>query len=154
MSQSPTELSIILPSYASLGNQKLVVPSSKKPFVAVDEHFLQKLMEPLLARITVDEPWYLKQYPDVEAAILKGLVPDARTHYVRYGYYEHRLPYAIQVNESWYLTEYPDIQQAVDSKAFTSGQHHYETVGFREGRFPYPGFEFQTGMPRSFAAAV
>lgn len=142
-----------LPSFAALGNQKLVVPSSKKPFVAVDEHFLQQLMLPLLDLIKVEETWYLKQYPDVEAAIINGVVPDAKTHYTRFGYFEHRLPYAIQINESWYLEEYPDIRDAVAAKAFTSGQHHFETVGYREGRFPYPGFEFQTVARKTLAMA-
>jgi hypothetical protein len=62
---------------------------------------------------------------------------------VLYGYYEHRMPYAIDVDEEWYLTEYEDIARAVQSRTFTSGQSHFDQLGYREGRIPYPYFRLR-----------
>lgn len=131
-------------TYASLVNRKLLVPSSKKPFLAIDEHFVTQLLEPLLSKIRIDEHWYLEANPDVGQAIVNGLVSDARMHYCRFGYFEHRMPYHILVDEAWYLAEYPDVRDAVESKHFTSGQAHFEQLGYREGRIPYAGFSLIT----------
>ena len=137
-----------IPSYASLINRKLVVPSTKKPFVAVDEHFMAQLLMPSLQRIKVDEPWYLSYYPDVGEAITSGVVPGAKAHYCRYGYFEHRMPQRILVDESWYLAEYPDVRDGVvDAKGFESGQDHFERLGYKEGRYPYPDFHLATVLP-------
>ncbi len=130
------------PTYASLLNRQLVIPSTKQPFIAVDKHFLLDLMMPLLERVRVDEEWYLKTYRDVQAAIRGGLVPDAKAHFCRFGYYEHRMPHRISVDESWYLAEYPDVREAVAARTFPSGQAHFEELGYKEGRFPYAGFRF------------
>ncbi len=130
------------PTYASLLNRQLVVPSAKQPFIAVDKHFLLDLMMPLLERVKVDENWYLRNYPDVKAAINSGVVPHATAHFCRFGYYEHRMPYRILVDEAWYLNEYPDVRDAVAARTFSSGQAHFEELGYKEGRFPYAGFRF------------
>ena len=130
-------------TYASLINRKLIIPSSKKPFLAVDEHFVAQLMLPLLERIHVDEGWYLTAYPDISAAIKRGVVPTAKAHYCQFGYYEHRMPYRILVDESWYLTEYPDVRDGVAAKHFASGQVHFELLGYKEGRFPFRGFDLE-----------
>ena len=132
-----------IPTYASLINRKLIVPSSKKPFLAVDEHFITQLLLPRLEKIQVDEEWYLTNYPDVSAAIKRGVVPTAKAHYCQSGYYEHRLPHRILVDESWYLTEYSDVKEGVVAKHFASGQEHFELLGFKEGRFPYRGFALE-----------
>lgn len=39
---------------------------------------------------SVDEPWYLAQYPDVAEAVRKGALPSARHHFLRHGYAEGR----------------------------------------------------------------
>lgn len=133
-----------IPPYATLINRKLIVPSSRKPFVAVDEHFVTQLLMPRLEKIQVDEAWYLETYPDVGDAIQRGVVPGAKAHYCQYGYFEHRMPHRILVDEPWYLAEYPDVREGVVvSKDFDSGQDHFERLGYKEGRFPYRGFELQ-----------
>jgi len=132
------------PTYATLLNRKLLVPSPRQPYVAVDAHFIFDLMMPLLEMIHVDEAWYLSTYPDVGAAIQNGVVPDANSHYCRFGYYEHRMPYQILVDELWYLNEYPDVRDAVTSKVFGTGQNHFEQLGYKEGRIPYAGFHLQS----------
>jgi hypothetical protein len=132
-----------IPTYATLINRKLLLPSSKKPFLAVDEHFLAQLLKPRIEKIHVDEDWYLRTYSDVSAAIQSGVVPNAKAHYCQYGFYEHRMPHCVMVDENWYLAEYPDVNDGVKSKHFASGQDHFEIFGYREGRYPYQAFELQ-----------
>jgi hypothetical protein len=132
-----------IPTYATLINRKLLLPSSKKPFLAVDEHFLAQLLKPRLEKIHVDEEWYLRTYSDVSAAITNGVVPNAKAHYCQYGFYEHRMPQRVQVDETWYLNEYPDVGEGVNAKAFASGQDHFEIFGYKEGRYPYQAFELE-----------
>ncbi len=137
-----------IPSYASLINRKLIMPSTRKPFVGIDEHFMAQLLMPSLEMIRVDEAWYVEYYPDVRDAIAGGLVPGAKAHYCRYGYFENRMPRRIVIDEPWYLTEYPDVRAAVfDAKSFESGQDHFNRLGYGEGRYPYPNFQLATSVP-------
>jgi len=130
--------------YATLLNQKIVVPSQRTNYVAVDRNHLISFLEPHIRRILVDEAWYLNRYPDVAEAVKAGDVPNAAEHYWRSGYYEHRLPYDIEVDESWYLSQYPDIRDAVSSGVFASGRSHFHQVGFAEGRLPFAHFTFRS----------
>ena len=130
-----------LATFASLVNQKFVVLSSSSDYVAVQRHFFDECLRPLISRIRFDEHWYLERYADVRLAIDGKMVRDGKEHYERYGYFEHRLPYPIQVQENWYLEQYPDVKEAIGRRAFASGQAHFELNGFREGRIPYPHFE-------------
>src|SRR5262249_14491600 len=59
------------------------------------------------ADVTVDEDWYLSQYPDVRTAIQNGRFKSALDHYRAYGYYEKRFPKKPVVDETWYLRTYP-----------------------------------------------
>jgi hypothetical protein len=129
-----------LPTFASLLNQKIVILSDSSDYIAVDKHFFNECLCPLIWRVQLDERWYLQKYPDVRQAIEKKTVNDARDHFLRFGYFEHRLPYSIKVREEWYLAQYPDIRKAIDEGEFNSGQEHFEAAGFREGRIPHPSF--------------
>jgi hypothetical protein len=117
-------------TYATLLNKKLVVPSQQ----------FAMLLGPHIERIRLDEDWYLKQYPDVRDAIDRGEFSSASEHYTKVGYFEHRMPHAIEVEEAWYLEQYPDVRDAVANGVFANGQTHFTRVGFREGRFPHPNF--------------
>jgi hypothetical protein len=135
-----------LPLYGSLLGRKLVVPSTRTGYVAVDQFLFFDLMARRLADVPVDEPWYLSTYPDVKDAIASGAVRSAAHHYARFGYFEHRMPRAIVVDEAWYLEAHPDVKDAIEKNVYVSGQEHYEIAGFREGRLPYAGFNlFVTG---------
>ena len=134
-----------LPTFASLLNQKILIQSKSSDYIAVDQYFFNNCLYPLISRIELDEQWYLQKYPDVRQAIAKKAVKDAKDHFVRFGYFEHRLPYRIEVKEEWYLEQYPDIKKAIDRRDFKSGQEHFETNGFREGRMPHPNFELAVG---------
>jgi hypothetical protein len=130
-----------LGTYATLLNQKIIIPSAKGNYVAVERHFLNECLAQTIKRIKFDEHWYLSTYPDVREAIASGTVSNAPTHYARFGYYEHRMPYRITVDEGWYVSEYPDVKAALAKQHFASGQAHFDADGFREGRIPYPNFK-------------
>jgi hypothetical protein len=98
------------------------------------------LLRHVLAQVDVDEDWYLASYNDVAEAVRTGSLKSARTHYVRAGYFENRLPRPIQVHEDWYLAEYPDVADAIRNGAFASATHHFESDGFKEGRLPQAGW--------------
>ncbi len=119
------------------------MPSSRTQYVAVDKDHLIDFMKPTLSQIQVDESWYVQAYPDVADAIQKGIVADARDHYVSYGYYEHRMPYEITVDENWYLTQYPDVREAVTNGIIATARDHFYAAGFKEGRLPQAGFTFR-----------
>lgn len=136
-------------TFATLINRKILVPSASSEYLAVERHFLNQLMIPLLEQVNVDEKWYLTTHPDVREAIARGDVQNAREHYVLHGFFEHRRPYRIDVDEKWYLSAYPDVKEALQRRDFESGQAHFETVGYREGRFPFPNFNLLTGYKRA-----
>ena len=131
-------------TYATLTNKKLVVISQKTAYLAVDRDFFVGIMSPALAKIAVDEEWYLAHSPDVREAIERKQFASAIEHYARVGFYEHRMPYEIQVDEEWYLENYPDIATAVNKGVFESGKAHFYLLGYREGRFPHPNFSLKT----------
>jgi len=130
-------------TYATLMNKKLVVPSQKTSYIAVDRDHFASILAPHVERIHVDEDWYLEQAPDVRRAVERGEFRDAADHYVKVGYFEHRMPYLIEVDEAWYLQSYPDVGKAVQAGVFASGQAHFVELGYREGRFPYAGFKLK-----------
>jgi hypothetical protein len=133
-----------LPTFAALLNQKIIILAESSDYVAVDQYFFRDCFGPLIDKIQLDDQWYLQKYADVRQAIAKKLVKDAKEHFIRFGYFEHRLPYHIQVEEDWYLEQYPDINKAIEERKFKSGQDHFETVGFREGRIPHPNFDLSS----------
>jgi hypothetical protein len=105
-------------------------------YVELLESRLTELLHVLLAKVSVDESWYLASYPDVAVAVKSGGLKSAREHYIRSGYFENRLPGQIRVDEDWYMNEYPDVLAAIKSGAFKTGQQHFERCGFKEGRLP------------------
>ncbi len=131
---------MIKETYASLLNRKILIPSQKSNYIAVDRDFWVVTVRSSIAKIAVDEAYYLARYPDVAQAIANGIIGSAAEHFCESGYFEHRMPYRIVVDEPWYLAQYPDIADALAAKAITSAQTHFEEVGFAEGRVPFPNF--------------
>ncbi len=129
-----------LQSYATLINQKILVPSNSSSYFAVEKYYFFEMMIPFIESIDLDERWYLATHPDVREAITRGLVESGQQHYVKHGYYEHRLPYRVLVEEDWYVSAYPDVKEAIERQDFPSAQAHFEMSGFREGRLPFPNF--------------
>ncbi len=128
---------------SALINRKLLLPSQKTNYIAVETHFLSHALREQVGRIFVDEDWYAGKYPDVLLALGEGKIKTVAEHFVLYGYYEHRMPHAIKVDEKWYLSEYEDIAKAVQGRLFASGQSHFDEIGYKEGRIPYPYFKLK-----------
>jgi hypothetical protein len=127
-------------SYASLRNQGLMAPDGSTHF-RVERNFLISLLAKRIEGVRFDEAWYLAKYPDVKEAVRKGVCSSGREHYMLSGYYEHRMPVAIQVNEKWYLEAYPDVAESIRAGVYKTGQAHFDVAGFREGRMPYANFQ-------------
>jgi len=130
--------------FATLINRKVLIPSSRTNYYVVDKSHFIDLMRPILRQIYVDEEWYTRFYPDIEQALSSRIVDSASDHYVTFGYYEHRLPYAIEVDQPWYLTQYPDVDEAVSKGLFASAHDHFYAAGFQEGRLPCANFSLKS----------
>ncbi len=92
----------------------------------------------LLKGVEVDEDWYLKEYPDVAAAIKAGVFSSAKSHFVECGYFEGRWPYAFEIDEDWYLKENPDVAEGIKRGGIKSARVHFFEHGYSEGRLPVP----------------
>ena len=131
-------------TFATLVNRKLLLASRNSAYLAIDRDFLGALLAPTLATIYIDEAWYLSHSPDVADAIARGEFTSAADHFAKVGYFEHRMPYAIEVDEPWYLEAYSDISAAVQQGVFPSGKAHFYKDGYREGRFPHANFTLRS----------
>jgi hypothetical protein len=129
--------------FSTLVNKKIMLPSQKTSYIAVDKHYLSQLLKDKISAIFVDENWYGTRYLDVLDGVGSGDIKTISDHYILFGYYENRMPYQILVDEKWYLAEYKDIQEAVRSGVFASGQAHFDEAGYKEGRIPYPHFRLK-----------
>ena len=129
--------------FSTLINKRIMLPSQKSNYIAVDTHYLSQIFQDRVGQIFVDESWYMGRYPDVIEALDAGKIKTISDHYSVFGYYEHRMPYHVLVDEEWYLAEYKDIQVAVKSGTFASGQSHFDELGYKEGRIPYPFFRLK-----------
>ncbi len=136
-------------SYSTLLNARIIVPAQKTSYVAVERNHLVTFLGPFIARIHLDEAWYLERNPDVAEAIERGEVAGAAEHYRQAGYFEHRMPYEITVDEAYYLSEYPDVAGAVADGHFASAEAHFAAMGYAEGRLPCAGFRLRAaeGVP-------
>src|ERR1700760_2255848 len=83
-----------------------------------------------------NEAGYLRNNPDIAAAIRSGKVDAARLHYVGFGYFESRTGATPEVDEAWYLRIYPDVADAVANGAVASAAEHFQVIGASEGRSP------------------
>ena len=128
---------------ATLVNKKLMLPSQKTNYIAVELFYLSHALRDNVGKIFVDEKWYADRYPDVLIALGDKKIKTLSEHYALYGYYEHRMPHEIRVDEQWYLAEYEDIRKGVQARTFESGQAHFDELGYREGRIPYPHFRLR-----------
>jgi len=145
MEASPVETSIPSPlatpfSVIKKTNEISWPPPADADFVTVRVDFLMNLIRPAVARIPFDEKWYLSRYPDVPEAIVAGQFRDAHHHYVEFGFFEDRIPRAIDVDTEFYLAKYSDVADGVQGGTLESAQWHFERYGFREGRLPQSGW--------------
>ena len=130
-------------TYATLLNKKLVVPSQKTAYLAIDRDYFVSILARVVSDISVDERWYIERSPDVGEAVERGDFTSATDHFVKVGFYEHRMPYEIDVDEEWYLANYSDIADAVRKGVFASGRAPFYLLGYREGRLPHANFKLR-----------
>ncbi|MGJ8560380.1 MAG: hypothetical protein ACSHX3_09110 [Litorimonas sp.] len=85
-----------------------------------------------------DSSWYLKQYPDIAKSIASGAIESAKSHYIKYGYVEGRLPGFKNVNFEDYIERYPDISSRIGhikgKKREAAALEHFVEYGYKEGR--------------------
>ena len=106
----------------------------------VPEQIFQALLKAALKTIEVDEDWYMTTYEDVANACRAKTFSNAKEHYVKFGYFEGRLPRRLEFDESYYLSVNPDVAIAVGNNEVASGLDHFEKVGYKEGRLPTEHF--------------
>ena len=102
----------------------------------VPTELLRLLLQVTIANSDFNEPGYLRDNPDIAAAVKTGVVQDPRLHYVGFGYFESRSGATPEVDEGWYLRTYTDVAAAVASKTIASAHEHFKVVGAAEGRSP------------------
>ncbi|TGE00144.1 hypothetical protein [Methylobacterium nonmethylotrophicum] len=102
------------------------------------------ILQQMLQHVPVDEVWYLDRHRDVQEAVAAGAFASAKDHFVKHGYFEGKLPYAIPVDEAFYLDAYPDVREAIRTGAIASAQLHFLQSGYKEGRVPHAGFSLFT----------
>ncbi|WP_400771434.1 hypothetical protein [Methylosinus sporium] len=106
----------------------------------VPEQIFQILLNAALQTVEVDEEWYMTNYEDVAKACRDKGIANAKEHYVKFGYFEGRLPRRLEFDESYYLSVNPDVAVAVENNEIASGIDHFEKVGHKEGRRPTERF--------------
>ncbi len=81
-----------------------------------------------------EEAFYLKSYPDVEAAVKAGAFQSGLEHFQQFGVRESRVLVSPLYDEGFYLQKNPDVAAAVAAGGFSSGLEHYILFGEAEGR--------------------
>ncbi|MGN6470407.1 MAG: hypothetical protein ACTHLC_12580 [Rhizobiaceae bacterium] len=94
------------------------------------------ILTEMLQAASFDEEWYLERYPDIADAVAAGEIASGREHYIRFGYFEGRLPGLNGFNSELYCRIYPDLEHILlqpgsDGRA----KAHFVEHGYREGRF-------------------
>jgi hypothetical protein len=96
-----------------------------------------KMIRLMIAGIEVDEAWYRQTYDDIGRAIQEGRIASAKRHFLDDGYFEGRLPFAVNVDEKFYEETYPDVADSIRDGIVQSSQTHFDEDGYREGRLPF-----------------
>jgi hypothetical protein len=104
--------------------------------ISVPGQLLKELLKMAVAQCDFDEEDYLRQNPDVGAAVQSGKVDSGWDHFIGFGYFEGRRGGMPVFDEAWYLRRNPDVSAAVDSGALGSAVQHFYSVGGVEGRSP------------------
>jgi hypothetical protein len=104
--------------------------------ITIPTNFFRFILTAFLESMRVDEETYLKDNPDVAAALKSGSIESGRQHFLTNGYFEGRRPGEQPVDEEWYLGTYPDIAVAYRKGRITDLKRHYNETGRFEGRAP------------------
>lgn len=94
----------------------------------------------MVASSLFDPEFYLKQNPDVAAAVQNGWMT-ALSHFEQYGMTEDRSPFSL-FNAQYYLAQNADVAQAV-GQGYMSAVQHFMQYGSNEIRDFSPLFDVQ-----------
>lgn len=100
------------------------------------------LFRPLLTQVRFDAEFYRRMNPDLARAEATGIIKNLHEHYLEFGYFEDRLPCAVEVDAAFYTREYPDVAASILERTVKSPQWHFESFGFKEGRLPRANWSF------------
>lgn len=81
-----------------------------------------------------NEEYYLRNYPDVAAAVQARVFTSGRQHFELVGITEGRVLISPSFDETTYLAKYQDVAAAVQTGQFSSGLEHFIRFGEAEGR--------------------
>jgi hypothetical protein len=105
-----------------------------------DREGLLRILAEMLKAAPFDETWYLDRYPDVADAVDRGDIESAQEHYVRFGYFEGRLPGLNGFDAAAYCRIHPDLGHILlDREGETKARVHFIEHGYREGRLAPAG---------------
>lgn len=132
-----------IPPFDSLLN---ALGATRKEFNRVDQitlpvPLLKILLQMANAASDFNEIGYLRENPDIAAAVKTGEIQSAKMHYIGFGYFEGRLGAIPEVDVPWYLESNPDVADAVEQQKVGSASEHFNVVGAGEGRSPSKKYE-------------
>jgi hypothetical protein len=104
--------------------------------VRIPKELLKLLLQVAVANSDFNEAGYLRENPDIAAAVRTGKVKDPHLHYVGFGYFEGRDGATPDVDEGWYLRTNTDVADGVRSGRIGSATQHFRVAGVVEGRSP------------------
>jgi len=113
-----------------------------------------KIFELALRQVGFDEAGYLKRNPDVAAAIDKGEIKSAISHFARTGFFENRPMTPPAVDPAYYLKEYPDVDRSIAQRQTKSAADHWVQNGYSEGRAPSSRLAAEVASWRSLLTAT
>lgn len=125
-----------LPPFAFLKHKYRITAVADRDRINLTHVDFTEIIKLLLRGVTIDEKWYLREYPDVADAIRDGAFRSARHHFIENGYFEGRRPCRFEVDAEWYLQQYPDVADGVSAGTITSAEEHFQRDGYAEGRRP------------------
>jgi hypothetical protein len=104
--------------------------------VTIPVSLLKLLLQLSLTNSEINVAGYLAANRDIQDAVKKNHVPDPKSHYLKFGFFEGRRGAAPPVDEAWYRRNYSDIAAAVRDGTIKSGAEHFDTIGAEEFRAP------------------
>ena len=122
---------IIIPSYSAISAGFKEVINNKSNNISI-KHLLNLYM----CAWEFNNDWYMRNNPDLSAAIPSNDFPTGFVHFQAVGYMEGRLPVNPAVDTGWYMANYPDVAAAIIKGTFENAAHHFSASGYREGRLP------------------
>jgi hypothetical protein len=111
-----------------------------KTEVTIPVSMFKLLLQQTLLNGEFNVAGYLAANKDIQDAVKKNQMPDPKSHYIKFGFFEGRRGATPPVDESWYRRTYSDIATALSRGELTSGAAHFDMIGAEEFRAPSASF--------------